>query len=77
MEFKLTCWLNWIEWIDPEPWKFQERVKEALFDFVRKGDPNLFLVNLNLAKQVNLSVRFVFARLMDNLQKSITLGDYT
>lgn len=48
-----------------------------MFDFVRKGDPNLFLVNLNLAKQVNLSVRFVFARLMDNLQKSITLGDYT
>lgn len=79
MEFKFASRLDWIEGelTSPALKITTERTKEALFDFIRKGDSNLFLINLNLALAGWLSAGFLLTWLMDNLKKSIALPDYT
>lgn len=79
MEFKFASRLDWTEGelTSPALKITTERTKEALFDFIRKGDSNLFLINLSLALAGWLSAGFLLTWLMDNLKKSIALPDYT
>lgn len=79
MEFKFASRLDWTEGelTSPALKITTEGTKEALFDFIREGDSNLFLINLNLALAGWLSAGFLLTWLMDNLKKSIALPDYT
>lgn len=55
MEFKFASRPDWIEGeLTSSALRITtERAEKALFDFIRKGDSNLFLINLNRARQVD------------------------